>query len=88
MKHNQYLINQIHRELSLEVETLEGFIKRHLLLYMGKGDPQPNDETVLSKDLIEAMRKDQVSGCSCGRMLAYFDPLNNEIHPGINSRKK
>ena len=88
MRQRNHIINQIRAELNIKVETLEDFIQGHLLLYMGRNDPRPDDDTVLSKGLIEAMRKDRDSGCSCGRMLAYFDSESNEIRPGINSRKK
>jgi len=86
MKNRQSIINQIRAELSIESESLDDFTDKHLLIYSGPGDPQPNDETKLSSKLIEAMKKDQVSGHSCGRTLAYYDPQANEICYGIKYR--
>ena len=67
--------------------TTDEIISDYFILIQGRGDPEPDENTVLDPALIERLIKDLENPTSIMPIIVHYDKKNNTIRDGIKYRK-
>lgn len=68
--------------------TADQILNEYLILVTSPGQPQPDETTTISPELIETLikRYDEWNG-HIPKEMCHYDPESNSIKPGIKHRK-